>query len=67
METNIRSIVKAISWRMTGTCSTFLIAYIFLGNLGTASSIASLQLVINTILYYFHERGWNMVKWGKSL
>ena len=30
-----------------------------------ASYIALLELITKTILYYFHERVWNKIKWGK--
>lgn len=62
----IRSLIKTISWRLTGSGATFLISYVVSGNLGVAGSIAVIQLVSNTILYYFHERIWNLVKWGRN-
>ena len=57
METKTRSIVKAITWRLIAT----LIAYIWVGF--TAAIIINL---IQTIAYYFHERVWVHVKWGKE-
>jgi uncharacterized membrane protein len=65
-ERPIRSIVKTITWRVTGTSATFLIAYIMIGNLSIAGTIGVIQLVFNTILYYFHERIWNRISFGKS-
>ena len=32
----------------------------------TAGAIASFEILTKTILYYFHERGWNKVKWGRK-
>jgi len=65
-DTKSRSLVKAVSWRLTGSGATFLISFLFLGDITIASSIAVIQLVSNTILYYFHERVWNLIKWGRN-
>jgi uncharacterized membrane protein len=66
METNKRSIVKTITWRLTGSGATFLISYLISGNIAMASSIAAIQLLANTVLYYVHERVWNKIKWGRE-
>lgn len=63
-ESNVRSIAKTISWRLTGTGATFVISYLILGSFTVASSIATLQVITNTILYFIHERVWNKIKWG---
>ena len=63
-DTNIRSLVKTISWRVTGSLSTFIISYLILGSFTVASSIALTQVTVNTILYYVHERIWNRLSWG---
>lgn len=57
METKTRSIVKAITWRIIAT----LIAYIWVGF--TAAIIIN---VIQTVAYYFHERVWVHIKWGRE-
>jgi len=64
-ESNARSIVKTVSWRITGSGATFLISYLISNNLSMAGTIAVIQLTANTLLYYLHERVWNKTKWGK--
>jgi uncharacterized membrane protein len=64
-ESNTRSIVKTVTWRLTGSGATFLISYIMTGNLSIAGTIAVVQMTSNTVLYYIHERIWNRLKWGK--
>lgn len=59
-----RSAVKTISWRITGSTSTFMIAYFMTGNLAVAGVIGVTQMITNTILYYIHERAWNKILWG---
>jgi uncharacterized membrane protein len=65
-DTTRRSLVKTISWRITGSSATFLIAYLISGNISIAGTIAVIQLTANTILYYIHERVWNKIRWGQS-
>lgn len=65
-ESNARSIVKTITWRLTGSGATFLISYLMIGNFSIAGTIAIIQMTSNTVLYYMHERIWNVFKWGKN-
>lgn len=64
-ERPIRSIAKAISWRVIGTLDTLLISYILTGKVAVAASIASIDFVTKMFLYFFHERIWNKINWGK--
>ncbi|PCH73172.1 MAG: hypothetical protein COB98_11050 [Flavobacteriaceae bacterium] len=61
----MRSIVKSISWRMVGTLDTVLISWFITGDTKMALSIGSIELVTKMVLYFFHERAWNKIKWGK--
>lgn len=65
-EKPIRSIVKSISWRIVGTVDTILISWIITGKVTTALSIGGIELGTKMILYFFHERLWNTIKWGKK-
>lgn len=64
-ERPLRSILKAISWRIIGTLDTIFIAWFLSGEITLAFSIGSLELVTKMVLYFIHERAWNQVKWGK--
>lgn len=66
MDSTKRSIVKTISWRITGSGATFGIAYLITGDLSSSSTIALIQVFANTLLYYIHERGWNLITWGRN-
>jgi uncharacterized membrane protein len=61
-----RSLLKTISWRLTGSGATFLISYLIAGDFAVAGTIAIIQLVSNTILYFVHERIWNKILWGRK-
>ncbi len=64
-EKPIRSVAKALSWRVIGTIDTLVISYILTGEMSIAASIASIDFITKMILYFFHERLWNLIKWGK--
>ena len=66
IDTPTRSVVKTVSWRLTGSGATFLIAFIMTGNFAIAGVIGITQMVSNSILYYIHERLWNNIKWGRK-
>lgn len=66
METNKRSIVKTITWRVTGSGATFLISFLISESIAMAGTIAITQLIANTVLYYIHERIWNKSNWGRK-
>lgn len=64
-ESYYRSMVKSLSWRVLGTLDTIIISWVISGNISVAFSIGSVELITKTVFYYFHERIWNKIKWGK--
>ena len=64
--TKSRSFVKALTWRTTGTLDTFLISLLITKKPFIAASIASVEVLTKIFLYYFHERIWNRISWGKK-
>jgi adenylylsulfate kinase len=65
-ETNKRSIVKGISWRIVATTTTILIVYFFFGRLDLAIAAGVIETVLKIALYWAHERVWMKIKWGKK-
>jgi uncharacterized membrane protein len=66
VESNSRSLAKAISWRLTGTADTFIISWLITGEVLLASGIALTEVFTKVGLYWMHERVWNKIKWGKE-
>ncbi|MDB5451327.1 MAG: hypothetical protein JWQ52_2455 [Phenylobacterium sp.] len=64
-EAHSRSFVKAVSWRILGSIDTFVISYFITGHLVFAASIASVESFTKIGLFYFHERIWAVVPWGR--
>lgn len=65
MESHIRSIAKAITWRTGGTAVTFAIAWIVTRRLEVAAQIGLLDTTIKIGAFYVHERIWNRLSFGK--
>jgi uncharacterized membrane protein len=61
-----RSFAKALTWRTTGTIDTFLVSWLITKQPFVAASIASVEVLTKIVLYYFHERVWNKIKWGRK-
>ena len=61
-----RTIVKTMTWRITASLTTFLIAWLLTGDLLIGVSIGSIEVIAKIFLYYFHERIWNNVSWAKN-
>jgi uncharacterized membrane protein len=62
----IRSLAKAISWRVTGSIDTILLSWLFTGSLAIAAAIGSTEVVTKMVLYYLHERAWNRIPLGRA-
>jgi len=65
-DTNKRSIVKGISWRVVATTTTIIIVYIFFGRLDLAIAAGLLESILKVGLYWAHERAWFQVRWGRK-
>ena len=66
MEKPIRSIIKAISWRIVATLTTILLVFVFGGNLTLATLVGITELLLKTVIYYLHERVWNLSSFGRE-
>ena len=66
MESHIRSITKAITWRTGGTVVTFGVAWILTRRFELAAQIGVLDTIIKLAAFYVHERVWNRLNFGKK-
>lgn len=62
----IRSLAKAISWRVTGSLDTMLLSWFFTKSLTIAAAIGLTEVVTKMVLYYLHERVWNRISLGRA-
>lgn len=65
----LKSIFKAITWRLIASATTFALAMLFFGDdpqaAQKASGVAITEVGIKMLLYYLHERAWTSIRWGK--
>lgn len=64
-ESRIRSVVKSISWRFWATVTTMALVLLFTKKVELAISIGALEVVVKLIVYFFHERVWDKLKFGR--
>lgn len=65
-DTPIRSLAKAVSWRVTGTIDTFIISWFITGQILLASGIAFTEIMTKVCLFWIHERVWNKINFGRQ-
>jgi len=61
-----RSLMKSISFRVLATITTMILVFLFTRELTITLGIGFLDIISKLILYYVHERVWNLIKWGKN-
>jgi adenylylsulfate kinase len=69
-----RSFLKALSWRMIASATTFLVTFIIFKNatdktvdevLQAAWYVTMVEFSSKILIYYLHERLWTNIWWGK--
>jgi len=65
-ETRSRSLLKALSWRIIIIFTDFTIVYLLTREVKFASTFAMIKFFTGIVLYFLHERGWNLVHWGRA-
>ena len=63
-ESTLRSLLKAITYRITGTLTTGAITFGVTGELATALAVGSVEPLVKLVVYYLHERAWQRVPIG---
>lgn len=62
-----RSLTKLITWRVIATIALFTSGYLVTGSWQIGAGFAGLNLIVNSIAYFLHERAWNNLNWGKQI
>ncbi len=65
-ESNGRSIIKTISWRFWASLTTAALVLAFTGEIEIALAIGGIEVVLKLFLYFFHERAWNKIPFGRK-
>jgi uncharacterized membrane protein len=64
-ETRKRSLAKSILWRFICIVVSIVVSYALTFRWDVAVAIGGVYNVVTMVLYYFHERFWNSIKWGR--
>ena len=65
-ETQVRSIIKSVTFRMLIICTDLVIVYALTRRVFDTVAITVATNVASTIFYFLHERLWNNIAWGKQ-
>ena len=60
------SMIKTITFAILHFSVAFSVAYILTGSIGVSSAVALVEPIVNTIVFYFHEKAWNRYEKNKS-
>lgn len=63
-ETHVRSLMKAFSWRLSGSFLTIVIVYMITGKTDFALYVGSLEFIGKIVFFYLHERLWGLIPLG---
>lgn len=66
-ETRLRSLVKTITYRAVSIIGTMIITWFLTHDIEKMLSITFSIQIFLIVLYYFSERLWDRVKWGRSV
>jgi uncharacterized membrane protein len=66
VEKHPRSIAKSISYRLLSLTADSMVAYFFTRDIALSAGIVILVNAYSTLLYYFHERVWAHILWGRQ-
>jgi len=61
-----RSLVKTVTYRIIIVITVFTTSYLVTHKTSEALQITGWNAVTATIIYYFHERAWSRIKWGRN-
>ena len=64
MESHLRSLIKAFSWRILGSLITMIISYVVTNQILFSFYIGFFDFSSKIIFYYLHERIWNNLSFG---
>jgi len=63
-ESRLRSVLKAITYRIIGTVTTAVVALAVTGEVTVALAIGAVEPFAKIIIYYLHERAWQLLPRG---
>jgi uncharacterized membrane protein len=66
-ETRLRSLVKAIIYRVISIAGTSLLSWLITRDLGETFTLTLAIQAFLMVLYYSSERAWDRISWGRQV
>lgn len=66
MDGYARTLLKTLSWRTIATITTMVIVYLYTREMALSFGVGAFEVTSKLALYYFHERMWQRISWGRS-
>ncbi|MEK7530444.1 MAG: DUF2061 domain-containing protein [Patescibacteria group bacterium] len=66
-EKHARSVAKSVTWRLISFLNTSLVGVVVSGSPIQGLSIGIAEILTKTVLFYFHERLWLGVTYGRKV
>lgn len=63
-ESHLRSFLKGLTWRIIATGTLVAAAWWYTGDPTLAFSFGAVEFVAKLLLYYLHERAWQLIPRG---
>ena len=64
MESNTRSLVKAVLWTLMGFVMMIGVGYASTGSIALGSGMALANSTLGLVSYVIYERVWSRISWG---
>ena len=62
---NKKFLAKTITWKFIDGVVTFTLCYLLTGELFISLNLAILEVLVESVFYYFHEHVWDRTQWGE--
>jgi len=63
-EAHLRSILKAVSYRLLAAIATSMIVFVFTRRIALSIGVGLVESIVKIICYYLHERAWSFIGFG---
>ena len=66
-DSRIRSVIKALTWRVIATGTTMSLVFAATGDIELMTHIGIADVVIKLFFYFIHERAWGRIAWQRAV
>ena len=59
--------LKTLTFAALHFTTAFSVTYVLTGSIGVSGTVALVEPLINTVVFYFHEKAWNLYEKNKTI